>query len=146
MWNTCQVSLKYIQLFSIVPNTNLVDDVKIMLPVKFCWSPFGSCNEEVKCISQSEAERTSWFSDRSEKCKRERGRWDFAYWQVSSNSVQWLQKISRKCLSESEAGRPSLFSDRHEKHKLGLGRWDLVSCQVLSHSIQWLHQLKKWKL
>ena len=37
-------------------NTNLVEDVEDLLPVKFRQNPFNRCREEVeKCFSQSEA-------------------------------------------------------------------------------------------
>ena len=49
------------------------------------------------------------FSDRPEKHKLGRGRWDLASCQVSLNSVQWFQRRSRKCLSQSEAKAAILF-------------------------------------
>ena len=37
-------------------NTNLIEDVEDLLPVKFRQIPFSSCGEEAeKCFSQSEA-------------------------------------------------------------------------------------------
>ena len=37
-------------------NTNLVEDVELLLPVQFCWILFSGFREEVqKCLSQSEA-------------------------------------------------------------------------------------------
>ena len=69
-------------VFSISPkNTNLVEDVEILLPVKFHWIPFSSFRGEVENVSANQRPR-----------------------------------------------RPSCFSDRPEKHKLGRGRWDLASC------------------
>ena len=50
-----------------------------------------------------------------------RGRLDLDSCQVSLNSIQRFQIISRKYLSKSEARRPSYFSDRPKKHKLGRG-------------------------
>ena len=53
--------------------------------------------------------RPSFFSDRPEKHKLGRGRWDLASCQVSLNSVQRFQRRSRKCLSQSEASLAILF-------------------------------------
>ena len=52
--------------------------------------------------------RPSCFSDRPEKHKLGRGRWDLASCQVSLNSVQRFQRRSWKCLSQSEA-RAAIF-------------------------------------
>ena len=60
----------------------------------------------LKCISQSQAGRLSYFSNRSEKHKLCSGRWDLATCQVSLNSVQ---RRSRKCLSQSEAAAILFF-------------------------------------
>ena len=90
-------------------NKNLVEDVEICLPVKFCWILF----REVENISVNE--RPACFSDRPKNHKR-RGRWDLA----SCHSVQWFQRKNRKCLSQSEAWRPTWFSDRPENIKMVL--------------------------
>ena len=174
-------------------NTNLVESVVILLPVKLCWIPFSGFRREVENVSANQRPgRPSCFSYRPEKHKLGRGRWDLASYQVSLISVQWFQRRSRKCLSQSETraaiffligpkntnlvegveillsvkflwipfivwrgevknvsanerpGRPSCFSDRPEKHKLGRGRWDLASYQVLVKSVQWF-QRRSWK-
>ena len=49
------------------------------------------------------------FSDRPEKHKLGRGRWDLSSCQVSLNSVQQFQSRSWKCLSQSEARVSILF-------------------------------------
>ena len=91
-------------------NTNLVEDVEILLPVKFCWIPFSGFRGEVENVSANQRPgRPSCFSDRPEKHKLGRGRWDLASCQVSLNSVQRFQRRSRKCLSQSEAGAAILF-------------------------------------
>ena len=72
------------------------------------------CHSE--CISTNQRPgRASCFSDRHEKHKLGRGRWDLVSCQVSLNSVQWFHRRSRKCLSQSGTGRPSCFSDQHQK-------------------------------
>ena len=90
-------------------NTNLVEDVEILIPVKFRWIPFNSFKGEVENVSVNQRPgRPSCFSDRPEKHKLGRGRWDLASCQVSLNSVQRFQRRSRKCLSQSES-RAAIF-------------------------------------
>ena len=120
----------------LLKNTNLVEGVEILLPIKFCWILFSGFREVENVSANQRPGRPFDFSDRPEKHKLGRGRWDLASYQVSLNSVQQFQRRSRKCLSQSEARRQSCFSDRPEKHKLGRGRWDLSSCQVSSNSFQ----------
>ena len=98
-------------VFTIGPkNTNLVEDVEILLPVKFRWIPFSGFRGEVENVSANQRPgRPSCFSYRPEKHKLGRGRWDLASCQVSLNSVQWFQRRSRKCLSQSEARAAILF-------------------------------------
>ena len=92
-------------IFPIGPkNTNLVEDVEILLPIKFRWIPFSSFRREVENVwANQRPRRTSCFSDWPEKHKLGRGRWYVAFCQVSFNSVQRFQRRSRKCLSQSEA-------------------------------------------
>ena len=126
-------------------NTNLVEDVVILLPVKFRWIPFSGFRGEVENVSANQRPgRPSCFSDRPEKHKPGRGRWDLASCQVSLNSVQWFQRRSRNVSANQRPGRPYCFSDRPEKHKLGRGRCDLASCQILLNSVQ-RFQRRSWK-
>ena len=56
-------------------NKNLVEDVKILLPVKFRWIPFSRLRGEVENVSANQRPgRPSCFSDRPEKHKLCRGR------------------------------------------------------------------------
>ena len=56
-------------------NTNLVEDVEILLPIKFHWIPFGGFRGEVEKVSANQRPgRPSCFSDRTEKHKLGRGR------------------------------------------------------------------------
>ena len=50
-----------------------------------------------------------FFTERSEKHRLGKRRWDLASCQVSLNSVQRFQRRSRKCLSQSEASRYFIF-------------------------------------
>ena len=91
-------------------NTNLVEDVEILHPVKFCWIPFSGFRIEVENVSANQRPgRPSCFSDRPEKHKLSRGRWDLASCQVSLNSVQRFQRRSRKCPNQSETRAAILF-------------------------------------
>ena len=87
-------------------NTNLVEDVEILLPVKFPWIPFSGFREEVENVSANQRPgRPSCFSDRPEKHKLGRGRWNLASCQVSLNSIQPFQRRSRKCEKLTTEGR-----------------------------------------
>ena len=87
-------------------NTNLVEDVKILLPDKFRWIPFSGFKGEVENVSANQRPgRPSCFSDRPEKHKLGRGHRDLAFWQVSLNSVQRFQRRSRKCEKLTTEGR-----------------------------------------
>ena len=97
-------------LWSAWKNTNLVEDVEILLPVKFCWIPLSGFSGEVDNVSANQRPgRPSCFSDRPEKHNLGRGRWDVASCQVSLNSIKRFQRRSRKCLSQSEARAAILF-------------------------------------
>ena len=88
-------------VFPIGPkNTNLVEGVEILLPVKFRWILFSGFRGEVENVSANQRPGLpSCFSDRPEKHKLGRGRWDLASCQILLNSVQRFQRRSRKCES-----------------------------------------------
>ena len=89
---------------------NFVEDIEILLPVKFRWIPFSGFRGEVENVSANQRPgQPSCFSDRHKKHKLGRGHWDLASCQVSLNSVQRFQRRSRKCLSQSEARTAILF-------------------------------------
>ena len=126
-------------VFLISPkNASLVEDVEILLPVKFCWILLSGFRGKVENVSANH--RSGWpfcFSDPPEKHKLGRGRWDLASYQISSNSFQRFQRRSRKCLSQSEARAAILiFPDWPEKHNHGRRHWELASCQVSLNSVQ----------
>ena len=76
-------------VFPIGPkNTNLVEDIEILLPVKFRSIPFSGFRGEVENVSANQRPgRPSCFSDQPEKHKLCRGHCDLASCQVSLNSV-----------------------------------------------------------
>ena len=86
-------------------NTNLVEGVKILIPVKFRWIPFSGFSEEVENISANQRPGGHLvFPIGPKNTKFGRGRWDLASCQNSLNSVQRFLQRSRKCLSQSEDG------------------------------------------
>ena len=79
-----------------------------------------------------------FFSDRREKHKLRRGRWDLASFQVSLIPFSGFRGEVENVSVNQRPGQPSCFSsDRHEKHKLGRGHWDIASFQVSFNSGQW---------
>ena len=122
-------------------NTNLVEDIEILLPVKFLWIPFSGFRGEVENVSANQRPgRPSCFSDRPEKHKRGRGRWDLASCQVRWIPFSSFRGEVENVSANQRPGRPSCFSDRPKKHKLGRERWDLASCQVSLNSVQWFQR------
>ena len=154
-WNlaSCQVSLNSVQrsrkclresvaraaiLFFLIglKNTNLVDNMKVLLPVKlnsFQWFQ----RRSRKCLSQSEARATILFFRPARK---------------NTNLVEDIEiLLPVKCRwipfsgprgevvnvsANQRPGRSSFFFNQPEKHKLGKGRWYLASCQVSLNSVQ----------
>ena len=129
-------------VFPISPkNTNLVEDVEILLPVKFCWIPFSSFREKSKM---------------SQPIRGQGGHLVFPISPKNTNLVEGVEillpvkfrwiRFSRfrgeveNVSANQRPGRPSCFSDRPEKHKLGRGRWDLASCQVSLNSVLWFQR------
>ena len=98
-------------VFPIGPkNTNSVEDFEILLPVNIRWIPFSGFRGEVENVSANQRpERPSCFSNRSEKHKLGRGRWDLASCHVLLNSVERFRMRSKKSLSQSEARAALLF-------------------------------------
>ena len=91
-------------------NTNLVEDVETLLPVKFHWILFSGFRGEVKNVYANQRPgRPSCFSELPENNELGRGHWDLASCQVSLNFVQRFQRRSRKCLSQSETRAAVLF-------------------------------------
>ena len=87
-------------------NTNLVEDIEILLPIKFRWILFSGFRGEVENVSANQRPgRPSCFSDQPGKHKLGRGCWVLAFCQVSLNSVQLIQRRSRKCEKLTTDGR-----------------------------------------
>ena len=118
-------------------NTNLVEDIEILLPAKFLPIRFSGFRGEVKM---------------SQPIRGQGGHLGFLIGPKNTNLVEHIEillpvKFRRILVSgfkeevqsvsaNQSSGRPSCFSDRPEKHKLGRGRWDLASCQVLLNSVR----------
>ena len=82
----------------VLKNTNLVEEVEILLSVKFrCILLSGFRGEDENVSANQRLGRQSCFSNQlKEKHKRGRGRWDLASCKVSLNSVQQLQRRRQK--------------------------------------------------
>ena len=88
-------------------NSNLLEDIEILLLVMFLLIPFNGFRGEVENVSANQRPgRPSCFSDRPKKHKLGRGHWDLASCQ---DPVQRIHRRSRKCLSQSEARAAILF-------------------------------------
>ena len=104
-------------VFPIGPkNTNLVEDVEILLPVKFSWIPFSCFREEVENVSANQ--RPGWpscFSDRPQNTNLVENvkillPVEFC-WIPFSGFRGEVENVS----ANQRPGRPSCFSNRPEK-------------------------------
>ena len=126
-------------------NTNLIEDVEILLPVKFHWIPFSSFSREVENVSANQRQgRQSCFLIGPKKTNLVE---DVEIllpvkfrWILFSGFRGEVENVS----ANQRPGRPSCFSYWPKKHKLGRGCWDLASCQVSLNSVQWF-QRRSWK-
>ena len=123
-------------------NTNLVEDVEILLPLKFRWIPFSVSEEKSKM---------------PQPIRGQGGHIVFLIGPKNTNLVEdveillpvkfrWILfsgfrgEVENVSANQSP-GRPScFFFDWPEKHKLGRGRWDLAFCQVSLNSVQWFQR------
>ena len=125
-------------VFPIGPkNTNLVEGVEILIPVRFPWIPFSGFRKEVENVSANQ---------------RPDGHLVFPIGPKNTNLVEGVEillpvKIRwipfsgfyrevKNVSANQRPGRPSCFSDRPKQHKLGRGLWDLASYQILLNSVQ----------
>ena len=135
-------------VFLISPLPNLVEDVEMLLSVKFSEFRSAVSEENLKiCLLSSFLEFPSVVSEeKSKMCQPIRGlgghfvsdrpekhKLCWEHWYLASCKVCWslssgfrgeVENVS----ANQRPGRPFCFSDRPEKHKLGRGRWDLASC------------------
>ena len=136
-------------VFPIGPkNTNLVEDVEILLPVKFRGIPFSGFRGEKPKTSQPIRGLSSHLV--------------FPIGPKNTNLVEdveillpvkfsWipfsgLREEVENVSANQRPWRPSYFSDWPKKHKLGRGRLDLASCQVLWNSIQQFQRRSRKRL
>ena len=120
-------------------NTNLKEDVKILLPFKFRWIAFSGFRGEFEHVSSNQRPgRPSCFSDRHEKHQLGRGLKIFLpvkfRWSPFSSAVS--KEKSKMSQPVRGQGGHLVFFDRLEKHKLGRGRWDLASCPLSLKYVQ----------
>ena len=119
-------------------NTNVVEDVEILLPVNFRWIPFSGfrCKNEIVSANERPGRPFSYFliGPKKQKIGRDvdillpvKFRW------IPFNSLRGeVENVS----ANQRPGRPSCFFQSTRKHKLGRGHWDLASCQVSLNSVQ----------
>ena len=122
-------------------NTNLVEDVENLLPVKFRWIPLSCFIGEVKHVSANQ--RTGQLSCFLISPKNASLVEDVEIllpvkfcWILFSGIRGKVENVS----ANHRPGRPFCFSDPPEKHKLGRGLWDLASYRVSSNSFQWFQR------
>ena len=116
-------------------NIHLVEDVEILLPVKFRWILFSGFRE-VENVSINQRPRQSAFPNGPKNANYVE---DVEIllpvkfgWILFSGLREKVENIS----ANQRPGWPSCSSHRPEKHLLGRGRWYLTFCQVSLNSIQ----------
>ena len=88
-------------------NASLVEDVEILLPVKFCWILFSGFRGKVENVSANHRPgRPFCFSDPPEKHKLGRECWDLASYQVLSNSFHSFRGEVQNVSANQRPGRP----------------------------------------
>ena len=124
-------------------STNLVEDIKILLPVKFRWNLLSGLRE-VENVSGNKSPRwPSYFSDRPENTnlvgnveilRPVRFRWI---------RVSGFREEVEHVSANQRPGWSSSFSDRPEKR--GRRHWNLAPCQVsLKSSRRFQRRSRKW--
>ena len=119
-------------VFPIGPkNTNLVEGIKILLPVKFRWILFSSFRGEVENVSANQSlGRPSCFSDRPENTNLVKDIEILLPVKFRRIPFSGFRGEVENVSANQRPGRPSCFSDRPENHKLGRGCWVIASCKV----------------
>ena len=109
-------------------NTNLVEDLEYLLPVRFREILCSGCRGDVENVSGNQSPRWPYLlTDRHQKHKLGRGPWVLASCKVWWNSVLQLQRRCRNVSANQSPRRPYLLTYRHEKYKLCRGPWVLAS-------------------
>ena len=125
-------------------NTNLVEEVEILLPIKFLWFLFSGFRGAVENVPANQRlGPPSCFSHLPEKKNLVE---DVEIllpvkfcWILFSSFRGEVKNVS----ANQRPGLPFCFSDRHEKHKHGRGHWDLAYCQVLWNSVERFQRSQK---
>ena len=101
-------------------NTNLVEDVEILLPVKVHEIPLSGFRGEVKNVSANlRPGRPSCFSDRPENTNLVEHIDILLPVKFLIIRLSGFRGEVKKVSANQRPGRSSWFSDRPEKHKLG---------------------------
>ena len=125
-------------VFPIGPkNTNLVENIEILLPLKFRWIPFNGLRGEVGNVSANQRPgRPSCFSIGPKNTNLVEDIEILLPVKFCWIPFRGFRGEVENVSANQRPGRPSCFSDRPEKHKLGRRRWDLASCKVSLNSVQ----------
>ena len=131
-------------------NTNLVEDVEILLPVKFHWVElnwlFNVTINDISVIYVTAHRCAGGLKKKLDlRSGSQRHRHFVGFFNVpvlAPTRDQPFYPFSsfrgevKNASANLRPGRPYCFSDRLKKHKLGRAHWDLASCQVSSNSLQ----------
>ena len=125
-------------------NTNFVENIEILLPVKFYWNPFSGFRGEVENVSANQRPGRHLVFPIGLKNTNVVGDVEVLLpvkfpWILFSGFREEVENVS----ANQRQWRPSCFSDRPEKHKLGRGRLYLASCQVWLNSVQRFQRISR---
>ena len=115
----------------------MVEEVEILLPVKFRWILFSGFRGEVENVSANQRPgRPSFFPIGLKNTSLVEDLRILLLvkfcWILFSDFRGEVENVS----ANQRPRPPSCFSDRPKKHKHGRGSWDLASCQVFVNSVQ----------
>ena len=128
----------YLVFLISLKNTNLVEDVEILLPVKFSWILFSSFRGKVENVSANQRPgRPFCFSNPPEKHYLVEGVEILLSIKFRQITFSGFRREVENVSANQRPGRPfCFFPDLPEKHKCGRRHWELAYCQVSLNSVQ----------
>ena len=130
-------------------NTNLVEDIEILLPVKFPRIPFSGSRGEVENVSVNQKpgghpdfpidpKKTNFIED-TEILLPVKFRWNL-WSSFKDEVVEFRSAVSEENskMSQPIKGKGGHFVfpiGQKKKQKIGRGHWDFASCQVSLNSV-----------
>ena len=123
-----QSEAKRPSLFSDRPkNTKLVEDVEILLPVKFCLIPFRSFRGEVEDVSANQRPCQPFFYRPKQQKKKNNSQTTLVEdieILLPVEFLKWFQRRGRKCLCQSQVGGGHIvFRSAKKKKKKNPQTW-----------------------